>query len=132
MIVADTNLLVYLYFAGDQTAHAVNVLRRDSHWVSPPLWRNEFLNVLAGYLRRGMTFAQAQEILFSALGMMSGREISPLPQRVLALISQSPCSSYDCEFAALAQELDVPLVTADKKVLRCFPEIAVSLSAFAD
>jgi predicted nucleic acid-binding protein len=38
--------------------------------------------------------------------------------------------NYDCEFVALAQHLDVPLVTADKKILREFPAIAKSLDAY--
>ena len=37
----------------------------------------------------------------------------------------SHCSAYDCEFVALALELEVPLVTADRQLLRSFPRIAV-------
>jgi predicted nucleic acid-binding protein len=37
--------------------------------------------------------------------------------------------AYDCEFVALAQYLNVPLVTADKKILREFPEVATSLDS---
>jgi predicted nucleic acid-binding protein len=40
--------------------------------------------------------------------------------------------NYDCEFVALAQHLDVPLVTADKKILREFPVIAKSLDAYGN
>jgi len=42
----------------------------------------------------------------------------------------SDCSAYDCEYVALAQDLDVPLVTTDRQVLREFPKIAVSLEKF--
>ena len=35
---------------------------------------------------------------------------------VLALAASSNCSAYDCEFVALADYLDVPLVTADRKL----------------
>jgi cob(I)alamin adenosyltransferase len=37
----------------------------------------------------------------------------------------------DCEYVALAQELAVPLVTADKQVLRAFPDHTCSLKDFA-
>ena len=35
---------------------------------------------------------------------------------VLALAAGSGCSAYDCEFVALAEYLDVPLVSADRKL----------------
>jgi len=50
---------------------------------------------------------------------------------VLDLAIASGCSGYDCEFVALAQHLEVPMVTADQKVLRAFPTIAVGLTTFA-
>jgi predicted nucleic acid-binding protein len=39
-------------------------------------------------------------------------------------VSQSNCSSYDCEFISLAKYLDLHLVTLDKQLLREFPNIA--------
>ncbi len=47
---------------------------------------------------------------------------------VLHLAQISHCSAYDCEFVALARRLDVPLVTADKQILKAFPLIALSLA----
>ena len=52
MIVADTNLLVYLFINGDKTPLAQDVLKKAPHWIVPPLWQSEFRNVLAGYIRR--------------------------------------------------------------------------------
>jgi predicted nucleic acid-binding protein len=49
---------------------------------------------------------------------------------VLELASRSGCSAYDCEFVALAQDLEVPLVTNDRQILKAFPTIAISPSAF--
>lgn len=48
----------------------------------------------------------------------------------MALAASSACSAYDCEFVALAKDLDIPLVTADKQILTQFPDVAVSLATF--
>ena len=45
---------------------------------------------------------------------------------VLELVASSKCSSYDCEYLALAKEMNLTLVTFDKDVVRDFPQIAVS------
>ena len=49
-------------------------------------------------------------------------------ETVLELVSASRCTAYDCEFVALALDLEVPLITADRKVLDAFPRIAMPLS----
>ena len=49
---------------------------------------------------------------------------------ILALVDNSNCSSYDCEFVALANHLNTQLVTQDKKILIDFPSTAISISDF--
>jgi predicted nucleic acid-binding protein len=132
VIVADTNLLVYLLLPGDHTDEAERVWRKDREWAVPPLWRSEFRNVLAGYLRkRLLTKDDALEAFSRAEVAVQSRELAPSTARVLDLVEQSTCSAYDCEFAALAQELSVALVTSDTRLLGNFPGIAVSPSAFS-
>jgi predicted nucleic acid-binding protein len=53
-------------------------------------------------------------------------------ERVLQIVAASPCSAYDCEYVALAQELQIQLVTSDRQVLRHFPQVAVSPRDFVD
>lgn len=132
MIVADTNLLLYLLVPGDQTALAEAALAKDAAWAAPPLWLSEFRNALAGYLRRGaMNASQLRTVVAEAENLMHGREHPVGSREVLDLVARSACSAYDCEFAALAMRLRVPLVTLDGKVLREFPEVAVSLAEYA-
>lgn len=61
---------------------------------------------------------------------MLNNEFDVPSAQVLALVAKSICSSYDCEFIALAQHLNIPLVTQDKKILREFSSIAISVADF--
>ncbi len=130
MIVADTNVLLYLHINGDQTPLALEVLQKDPRWISPPLWQSEFCNALAGLIRRGMQLEKAQKIMSEALLLMAKRQVAPQSSRVLDLVSKSTCTAYDCEFVALAEQLNIPLVTADNLLLKSFPDIAISMSEF--
>lgn len=65
-----------------------------------------------------------------AEALMLGKEFEIESQYVLDLVKQSRCSAYDCEYVALAQQLGINLVTADRKILTEFPALAVSLESF--
>ena len=130
MIVVDTNVLAYLYLPGEQTAVAEALLEHDAEWAAPVLWRSEFRNILAGYMRRGaLSFEQACALQREAESLMAGAEFEVDSLGVLELVRDSDCSAYDCEFVALAARLDTYLVTMDKKLLRAFPHRAVALVA---
>ena len=131
MIVADTNLLIYLYVQGQRTQESEAVLQQDAVWAAPLLWRSEFRNVLIGLVRTdALQLEEALAIIDEAERWLSGHEYSVVSRQVLELASRSGCSAYDCEFVALALDLAVPLVTTDRQVLKAFPTIAVSPSAF--
>lgn len=129
MIVVDTNVIAYLYLPGVHTAKAEALLGEDPDWAAPLLWRSEFCNILAGYLRRGMiTLQEARDLQREAESLMSGNEHEVDSARVLELVHGSDCSAYDCEFVALAMTLGIPLVSMDAKLLKAFPGHAVALS----
>ena len=132
MIVADTNLIVYLFIKSQFTRDAEAVYKKDSRWAAPRFWQSEFRNVLAGHLRRGLLeLEQSLTIMEQAERLMIGQEFDVMSSRVLRLAATSGCSAYDCEFAALALDLGVPLVTSDGALLANFKSIAVSMEAFS-
>ena len=131
MIVVDSNILVYLFVNGPQTRSAMTVRMKDPDWHVPFLWRAEFRNAMAGYIRNNiMTVEQAIIVLRNVENSMDGQEHQVNSADVMRLVSQSNCSAYDCEFVALAQELEVPLITLDRRVLRNFPNRALSPDQF--
>ena len=131
MIVVDTNVVSYFYLNSDYSSLAENVFKKDSKWSAPLLWRSEFRNVLTLYTRRGLlTLSEAIEIFEFAEELLKDNEYSVNTDQVLYLSHESGCSAYDCEFVNLAIDLNVPLVTEDKKVLGNFPDTALSMKKF--
>lgn len=128
MIVVDSNVIAYLYLPTEYTKRSESLLERHPEWIAPILWRSEFRNILAGYLRRGLlTLEQVVQLQRAAEAQLFGFEFEVESVSVLELVNDSECSAYDCEYAALAQQLDLQLVTMDKQLLRAFPKRAVSL-----
>ena len=131
MIVVDTNVLAYYFagFASPLATAAIEWRQRDSAWRAPAFWRSEFRNVLANYLRaKWMTPGVAAKIWREADAAMAGGTLEVDAERVLALVAQSGCSAYDCEYVELAQRLGAPLLTADKKLIAAFPKICLQLT----
>jgi len=121
LIVVDTNVIAYLFVPGDRSSAAEALYRRDPEWAAPLLWRSEFRNVLATLVRLGrFELPTAQSIQEEAERLLAPLEFAVDSATVLELAAQSGCSAYDCEFVALAEYLDVPLLSADRKLGRQF------------
>ena len=94
MIVVDTNVIPYLFLVGDHTAQARVAFRKDHDWVAPLLWRSEFRNVLAFYLRqKQLTLGHALQLIREAEFVMQGSEYEVTSLQVLSLKASSRCSA---------------------------------------
>lgn len=125
MIVVDTNVIAYLYLNSAHSDLSERLLVADPYWAAPRLWRSEFRNVLALYLRKDiLSLDEVLVIVDQAERLVSDREYEVPSMQVMQLVSASVCSAYDCEFVALAQYLGVPLATQDRMLLKSFPETA--------
>ena len=126
MLVADTNVLIEL-FQPTLNAEAVQaVWASDQDWHLPGLWIPEFRHILLKYLRAGAILPdQALAILADANAQFAQRTISVNSADCLALAHRHGCSSYDAEFVVLANQLNCPLLTFDRKLLQLFPEVAL-------
>ncbi len=131
MIVVDNNIICYFFLEGEFTSLVEKVYEKDPYWVVPSIWRSEFCNVLARYFRQNfLSFQEATDILNEAEFLFFKKEYTVPSANIMELVRQSDCSAYDCEYVALAHDLKVPLLTADKKVLRNFQLTAISLEKF--
>jgi predicted nucleic acid-binding protein len=131
VIVTDTNIIAYLLLPTPWSTSVDAVYAADSNWVAPLLWKSEFRNVLALYMRKQLiSLEQAIRIQDEAESLMAQNDFDVPSARVLALVNQSNCSSYDCEFVALAHQLNTKLITQDKPLLTSFPATAISIDDF--
>ncbi|MBK9445558.1 MAG: type II toxin-antitoxin system VapC family toxin [Betaproteobacteria bacterium] len=134
MIVADTNLIAYLLIDSAQTAQAEAILEKDGDWHAPSLWRHEFRNILATYVRADrLTLPVALRHMSNAEALIITDESGELADtaEILRLAKISGCSGYDCQFVALAKRLRAPLVSGDKRLIAAFPETVIAIEAFA-
>ena len=128
MIVDDTNVVAYLVIDGDHTQHAEAVRSRDSDWRVPALFVHEWLNVVAVYLRRGIFERdEAVRVYRRGLAFVNIEPLASDAVTVFNLVEQSKCSSYDCQFVALAQTRNAKLITTDQQVLQAFPAMTEDL-----
>lgn len=133
MIVADATLIAYFAVRDERNSVLADaVCEADAVWAAPLLWRSEVRNVLVKYTNHfGMSLESALLAFHTAEEIIAGREYRVSTKDVLELAESSKCTAYDCEYVALAQDLGVPLVTADKQLQKAFPKIAVALEKFA-
>ncbi len=131
MIVADTNTIAYLYLPTAQTNDVVSLLHRDPHWITPLLWRSEFRNVLALYVKKGVIdLSTATAMQIQAEQQLADNEYTVNSRDVLRLAAQSGCSAYDCEFISLAKSLNLKLISGDNKLIKTFPDIAMNAADY--
>jgi predicted nucleic acid-binding protein len=128
VIVVDTNILLYRFLPHAKNRAAEALAELDAIWAAPLLWRSEFRNVVAGYMRAGrFGLAQAEQLVERASSRLLGGEHPVADQVVLGLVARSRCSAYDCEFAGLAGSLETILITEDRALLSAFPKLFRSL-----
>lgn len=125
MIVIDTNIITYLLIRGTHSKAVDRLLEKDSHWVAPRLWIDEFLKILCTYERNQiLSSLQVSHLQSKAFALMDDRSYEIPPERVLSVARRTQCSGYDSQYIALAEDLGVPLYTYDKRILRQCPQIA--------
>ena len=129
MIVVDTNVIAALILPTSQkTEAAIRLFSLDRDWAAPLLWRSEFTNILTTGVRNGwFDMQQALEALESAEEIIGDNQYAVPAEEVLKLAVSSGCTGYDSEFAVLARDLSVRLVTLDRELLGAFPDFAEAL-----
>jgi predicted nucleic acid-binding protein len=131
MIVVDANILIYSLIEGDYTPLVHKLRERDMDWRTTGLCLHEILNVLATYQRRDiLTLAQCKKLLDHAERFMQVAQSEVKMDVALAVAAKYTITGYDAQYVALAQSLNVPLITEDRKLREAVPGIAFSMQEF--
>jgi predicted nucleic acid-binding protein len=129
VIVADANVIAYLLIEGRKSEVARQLHAMDSDWRMPPLWRAEFLNILAMQVQHGGASIEAAERTWqSARSLFSTNETAVDEMAALRISARFRISAYDAQYIALAQQLGVSCVSEDRELVRKFPDAVVTIS----
>ena len=131
MIVIDANILIYSLIECDYSPLIHKLRKKDADWRTTALCLYETLNVLATYQRRKvLTLTQCQKLLDHAEHFMKVAQCAVEMSAALTLASENAITGYDAQYVALAQSLNAPLITEDRKLRKAMPGIAVSMQEF--
>jgi len=133
MIVVDTCIIVYLFNESDFTLQASHILDIDSEWIFPPIWREEYANVI-------VKMAKSQNVSEAAVLNHFQKTIDQLEpnERSIDIIDaiktafKMNISVYDAHFVSLAKEMEAILITEDRELIKKCPGIAISMKEFVN
>lgn len=128
MVLIDTSIAVSLWVENDWTHAARRLLEKDWDWRTESFALIEFANVMATYVRMGLTSErEALARLDEAEAFMSPGLTIVNHHQALIVAMTYKVSIYDALFLVAARELGVKLVTEDATLRRAAPELTQSL-----
>ena len=131
MIVIDANILVYSLIECEHSTLVQKLREKDPDWRTTALCLHEILNVLATYQRRKvLTLTQCRKLLDHAERFIEVARSEVEMDTALAVAAKYAITGYDAQYVALAQSLNVPLITEDRKLRGAVLGIAFSMQEF--
>lgn len=132
MIVADTSLIASFFLETELTPLAKRVHKKMPIWIFPPIWREEYANVLAKFARKDGSLSEEKIVthLEYTLSQLEKYERKVMLSSVLQLAIRRKISVYDAHFVQLALESQVVLITEDQEIIKKCPDCAVSMINF--
>ncbi len=131
MIVIDANILVYSLIEGEYSPLVKKLQEKETDWRTTALCLHEVLNVLATYQRREVqALKQCKKLLEHAERFMQVAQCEVKMDAALSVAAKYNLTGYDAQYVALAQSLNVLLVTEDRKLREAVPGIAFSMQEF--
>jgi predicted nucleic acid-binding protein len=134
-VVSDASVIVKL-LTSEEDSDRADLLIRHHDLVAPELLLAELGNTIWSRVHSGLDTDVAAELLASALDLpLDLRSIRPLMPRALMIAAAADHPICDCIYLALAESLNIPLVTADQRFLGALSRAnlqTVAVTALAD
>ena len=127
MIVVDSSVISFLFLEGELTESVKELHRIDSEWITPPILNHEMLNILAVVGTADQAVAPMEEIWRDIRALLGSRQQVPDPLRSLHLAIELKISGYEAQYVARAQQLNMPLVTEEQRLLEQLPDLCLSI-----
>ena len=110
----------------DHSSQAITLLQCEERH-APDHWQAEAINVLWSKVFKGdLTAADAQDrMMLLSRAPIIGTPIAELMPRAFAISVANSITIYDSLYLALAEKRNIPLVTADKSLIRSMSSDAV-------
>ena len=133
MIIADTCLVFHLFNETLLTASAQKILDKDPYWILPPLWREEYANVLSKLARKEKRVIDEVISHFDyTVEELKNCEVNVDTKKALKISMEYKISIYDAHFVLLAIDFNTLLVTEDKEILKNCPKLTSSVKDFLE
>ncbi len=118
-VVVDASVVAKWVVQEKQSAEAALLLAYDARH-APDHWRAEAVNVLWSKVLHGdLTAKDAEERMIVLLGApVIDTPIATLMPRAFAISVAQAVTIHDSLYVALAERRDIPLVTADERLIR--------------
>lgn len=131
MIVVDTCIAFHLFNESDCHEMAEELLENDPIWIIPPIWQDEYGNILTKMaVKEKRSAIEVQAHYLEMLQHLKNNEVIINKSDALQLAITKKISFYDANFVALARYKNVWLVTEDREIVKKCPEYAMTLNQF--
>lgn len=122
MIVADASVASFLFLEGELTSIVRELFAADPEWITPPILNHEILNILAAVGSLEGDSVAMEELWREVRSVFGSRQHIPDPMRSLRLAIELKISGYQAQYVALANQLKLPLLTTDQRLLELLPQ----------
>ena len=117
VIVVDSSVVAYLLIEGELTEVVRELYQVDSEWVTPPILNHEMLSILAAVGAEENSSHSVEVIWRDIRALLGARQQVPDPVNSLRLAIELGISGYDAQYLSLAQQLNLPLITGETRLL---------------